>query len=370
MSANKSNPLGQGQEGLSFASALGVCVACGVIFLDSGKRIAALSAEAGKILGLDPNQILGHSFEGLPEPLPTIVREVLSSDEPPRERQLDLSGPGRQSIAVRIKPVRVRAAGEDSGLILVLTSVIAPERFEREIRQLDRLASIGTLAASMAHEIRNALVAGKTFTDLLLEKHKGDELVEVVRRETARIDALVSRMLKFAGTTGETFSPVHLHEILERSFCLMQAQLASRAIVLDRSFKASPDVVNGNDYALEQAFVNLLVNAVEAIGENGNLSVATERIVADPSPDGALRETAGVPELRVTIKDTGAGIAPANMDHMFEPFFTTKATGTGLGLVITRRIVQEHRGLMTIQSAPGQGTTFQITLPAMPARTE
>jgi two-component system, NtrC family, sensor histidine kinase HydH len=241
---------------------------------------------------------------------------------------------------------------------------LVQSRLDKQIRQLDRLASIGTLSASVAHEIRNALVAGKTFTDLLLEENKGGELVDVVRRETGRIDALVNRMLKFAGTNRDTFSPVHLHEMLDHSLRLVQPQLESRGIILDRSFQASPDIVNGDDYGLEQAFVNLLANAVEAIGEKGTLSVATERTPANPVPDGVLREQAGAAaQLRVTIRDTGVGIPAANMGHMFEPFFTTKPAGTGLGLVITRQIVQEHRGALTVQSQPGQGTIFQITLP-------
>src|SRR4029077_13252434 len=116
--------------------------------------------------------------------------------------------------------------------------------------------------------------------------------------------------------------------------------------------------VSGDDYELQQAFVNLLLNALEAMETNGTLTVATETVPANPPG-------ANWPQLRVTFKDTGGGILPENMERLFEPFFTTKSGGTGLGLAITRRILQEHRGSITAESRPGEGTTFEILLPAL-----
>ena len=150
--------------------------------------------------------------------------------------------------------------------MLVLHDLTPARQLEERLEQLDRLANIGTLAAGMAHEIKNALVAGKTFVDLLLEKHQDAELVEVVRREMGRIDAIVSRMLKFAGPARPAFSEVRLHEVLEHSLRLVQPQLEGKAIVLSRSFQAAPDRVSGDDYQLQQAFVNLFLNALEAMG--------------------------------------------------------------------------------------------------------
>jgi signal transduction histidine kinase len=144
---------------------------------------------------------------------------------------------------------------------------------------------------------------------------------------------------------------------------LVQPQLERKSVEVSRSFQAAPDLVQGDDYQLEQAFVNLFLNALEALGPNGTLSVATEvcSAQAKSARPGASMEG---PQLRVTIKDTGAGIPPENMARLFEPFFTTKPKGTGLGLPITRRIILEHRGDISVQSRPGQGTTFQILLPA------
>jgi signal transduction histidine kinase len=245
----------------------------------------------------------------------------------------------------------------------MLNDLTTARQLEERLNQLDRLANLGTLAATMAHEIKNALVAGKTFIDLLLEQNKEAELVEVVRREVARIAAIVSRMLKFSGPGRAEFGEVHLHEVLEHSLRLVEPQLAGKSAVLNRSFQAAPDLLKGDDYQLQQAFVNLFLNAVEALGPNGTLSVTTETCAPDAS-SGKRGSPANRPHLRVAIKDTGAGIAPENMARLFEPFFTTKPHGTGLGLAITRRIIQEHRGDISVESQPGQGTAFQILLPA------
>ena len=248
-------------------------------------------------------------------------------------------------------------------MVLVLNDLTPVQRIEQHIQQLDRLASVGTVAAGIAHEIKNALVAGKTFVDLLLEKHEDAELVEVVRREMGRIDAMVSRMRRFAGSDRPVFREVGLHEILDHSLRLIQPQLENRLISVNRSFQASPDRLHGDDYQLQQAFVNLFLNALEAMGPNGTLSVATNLLPSGATPADPGQKAAGT-RLGLLIQDNGIGIRPEHMARLFEPFFTTKPNGTGLGLLITRRIIQEHRGTITVESQPDKGTSFQITLPA------
>jgi signal transduction histidine kinase len=141
---------------------------------------------------------------------------------------------------------------------------------------------------------------------------------------------------------------------------LVQPQLASKSILLERSLQANPDGAKGDEYELQQAFVNLLLNALEAMTEKGKLTVTTSAL-----PEGI----SGLRRLQVVIQDTGEGILPEHMSHLFEPFFTTKAAGTGLGLAITRRIIQEHGGSISVESRPGQGTTFTVLLPLLVERT-
>jgi two-component system sensor histidine kinase HydH len=351
------------RESLSFATVLRNHLSCGVMLVDSGKKVGVLTGQARQLLGLDPEQASLPAFEALPAPVQAIVDDTLAAGQAPADREFKMDAGSRGKITLHLSAAPLAPNRKNSGAVVMLSDLTTARQLEARLGQLDRLANMGTLAATMAHEIKNALVAGKTFIDLLLEKNKDAELVEVVRREVARIDAIVSRMLKFSGPGRAEFGEVHLHEVLEHSLRLVEPQLASRFAVLNRSFRADPDLLPGDDYQLQQAFVNLFLNAVEALGENGTLSVTTETCA--PAASSLKRsDTVNQPHLRITIKDTGTGILPENMARLFEPFFTTKPHGTGLGLPITRRIILEHRGTLSVESQPGQGTTFQILLPA------
>jgi two-component system, NtrC family, nitrogen regulation sensor histidine kinase GlnL len=354
----------QPNEGSGFADLLDDCLAAGVILIDGKKKVTSLNRQAQDLLGLSPDQAALPSLAALPAVLRTMVRQALSSGKSSANRRFQLRtgnhGPTKlQASAMPLQPGR-----KNSGVVLVLNDLTPVQQIEQHIQQLDRLASIGTLAAGIAHEIKNALVAGKTFVDLLLEKHQDAELVEIVRREISRIDALVSRMRNFAGSPRPAFREVRLHEILDQSLRFVQPQLQGKQVLVNRSFLSSSDVLHGDDYQLQQALVNLLLNALEAMGSNGNLSVATNLLSASTVPEGRPKASTGT-QLRLTIQDNGIGIPPEHMARLFEPFFTTKPNGTGLGLLITRRIIQEHRGTITVESQPGQGTCFQITLPVL-----
>jgi len=215
----------------------------------------------------------------------------------------------------------------------------------------------------MAHEIKNALVAVKTFVDLLVEKNKDAELATIVGREMNRVNSIVGQLLKHASPSEPIRSSVRLHDVLEHSLRMVQHQLDGKLISVNRSFNAAPDAVHGDDRQLEQVFMNLFLNAIEATGNNGTLTIATELLPTAPLNSAPSQSTEG-PHVRVIVADTGVGIKPDHLDRMFELFFTTKTHGTGLGLPITRRIVQEHNGLITVQSELQKGTTFSILLPA------
>jgi two-component system sensor histidine kinase HydH len=359
---NDSAKIAETREPLSFAAVLRNQASCGIILVDSGKKLGVLTGQARQLLGLAPDQTILPAFEALPAPLQAIFRETSASGQAPADRQIELEAGSRGRITLQLSAAPLEPNRKNSGAIVMLSDLTAARQLEERLDQLDRLANMGTLAATMAHEIKNALVAGKTFIDLLLEKNKDAELVEVVRREISRIDAIVSRMLKFTGPARGKFGEVRLHEVLEHSLRLVEPQLTSKSAVLNRSFQAAPDLLQGDDYQLQQAFVNLFLNAVEALGPNGTLSVTTETCA--PGARSVKRGApANRPHLRVAIEDTGTGIAPENMARLFEPFFTTKPQGTGLGLAITRRIILEHRGTISVKSQPGQGTAFEIILP-------
>ena len=222
----------------------------------------------------------------------------------------------------------------------------APVR--QNLQRLDRLANLGLFSASIAHEIKNGLVAINTFCEMLLEQAENREMAGMVRSELKRIDGLVTQMLRLASPRPPTLAPINVNAHLDLSLRLFEHQIAARMITLRRDYRAAPDTVRGDESRLQQAFMNLLLNAVEAMPNGGELTASTE--------------TAGG-SIRIAIRDTGGGIAPETFGHIFETFFTTKKQGTGLGLAITRQVIEEHHGAIEVQSEVGRGSTFLITLP-------
>jgi len=228
-------------------------------------------------------------------------------------------------------------------------ALTSPEKMQR----LDRLANLGMLSAGMAHEIKNGLVAIKTFVDLLLEKNQDAEMGEVVRNELIRIDALATQMMRIAAPQQAAHQPVRVHEVLDQALRLLQPLISTKLIALKRNYRADADTVQGDGGQLQQVFMNLLLNAVESMGPNGLLTVTTEIGAGDVDP----------PVLIIQIRDTGMGIASEIAERLFEPFFTTKKNGTGLGLAISHRIMTEHRGTIHVESVPGKSSLFSLSLP-------
>lgn len=227
------------------------------------------------------------------------------------------------------------------------------------MQRLDRLANLGTLSAGVAHEIKNGLTPIKTFIELLLQKSEEmdladeeKELAAVVARELSRIDSMASQMLKFAAPKATSFANLQIQDVLEHSLRLLQHQLSGKMISVKRDYKARLDTARADEARLQQVFMNILFNAVEAMGVNGTLALSTD-----------ISETAGKKYLLVRIKDTGIGIPAENLSRLFEPFFTTKKNGTGLGLAISQRIILEHQGKIEVKSELHKGSVFTISLP-------
>ena len=252
---------------------------------------------------------------------------------------------------------------KEAPVAFLVNDLAPPVELEHKLRQLERLASVGTLSAGMAHEIRNALVALRSFTDLLLEKMREADLATLARREIDRIDSLVGRVLSFSGPVRRLASAVSLQETLEHSLLLVQSRLKAKSITVNRRFQPAPAVVRGEDIQLQQAFLNLLLNALDAMEPKGKLTL-TIRPVEPPSAPAAGHNGPVFAQIRVSVQDTGPGISAENLPRLFEPFFTTKPQGTGLGLSITRRIIHEHHGEISVRSEPGKGAIFEILLPA------
>ena len=195
------------------------------------------------------------------------------------------------------------------------------------IQRLDRLASIGTLSAGLAHEIKNALVAVTTFVQDLVERNKDSELAELVSRELRRIDSIVSQMLNFAGPPRPSFAVASVHGIVDQCLRLIHPQLEAKQIHLHRAFGATRDGVEGDEYQLEQALLNVFLNALAAMDAQGQLDVETSISERHLQSAASSVGTVAIPD-HFRFR---AGIPPENLSRLFEPFFSTKPHGTGFG---------------------------------------
>lgn len=263
------------------------------------------------------------------------------------------------------------ASDEIAALIEVadqLAITIENSRLFGVLRERDRLAALGEMSAGLAHEIRNPLAAIKgAAQELDPGRIGGDdgELMQIIIDEVNRLNVVVTEFLDYARPFRGTFVPMNLNDAVRRTAQLMQHDLANVEMVVE----LQPDLpdVSGDAERLQQVMINLILNAADAMGRKGRLTITT-RTSADLS-DIALWSLKG-PKMfvEVRIKDEGPGIPSRLLEQIFIPFFTTKARGTGLGLALCQRIVQHHGGTIEVRSVEGQGATFVVRLPALPQK--
>ncbi len=251
--------------------------------------------------------------------------------------------------------------GAVAGTILLLENVTEHVRLEEQLQISEKMASIGLLAAGVAHEVNTPLTGISSYTQMLLEQADPADprtvLLEKIERQTFRAAKIVSGLLTLSrpGTPGGERMPVDLNTVITDVFSLLEHQFEVGKIKVRRDLSDVPVMVLGIEHQLQQVFLNLFLNARDAMPRGGWLTVATR-----------LEDTFAVAE----VGDTGSGIPPEQIARIYDPFFTTKAIGrgTGLGLSISYGIVREHDGAIQCESAVGQGTRFTLTLPvAVPA---
>jgi len=227
------------------------------------------------------------------------------------------------------------------------------EDTQRQILQSEKLASIGRLAAGVAHEINNPLTGVLTFSHLLKERSNEEDVIkdlDVIIQETKRVREIVRNLLEFARQSPPNKESINLNEIVRQLLKLVTSQKEFRKIKLEETYDANLPEVLVDKNQIQQVFLNLLLNAGEAIVEEGKITIST---------------THNEENIQVAISDSGCGIADEEMDKIFDPFYTTKPVGqgTGLGLSISYGIIQQHHGTIHCESKVGTGTTFTVLLP-------
>jgi two-component system, NtrC family, sensor histidine kinase HydH len=224
---------------------------------------------------------------------------------------------------------------------------------EEQLRRADRLSALGELSASMAHEIRNPLGSIKGAVEILKDDYGEDEakyeFIKILLKETDRLNRIVQEFLGFARPKQPELQQADMNEAIESVLALTSQEARKSGVKVEKRLDPAIGSRSLDAGLLKQAFLNLVLNAIQAMPKGGVLSV--ESRIKDSF-------------IEVTISDTGTGIPDENRKKLFSPFFTTKKNGTGLGLAITYRIIENHRGSIDVVSGPGKGTTFTVRIPA------
>jgi len=266
-------------------------------------------------------------------------------------------------LSVTVSPLLL-ADGVRAGTIILLRDLTNIRELEEAVRKSDRLSALGTLAAGLAHEIKNPLGGIRGAAQLLdMELAEDDELrdcTRVVLKEVQRVNRIVEELLDLSSPRSLNLVGVNLHKILAHIVFLQQQASEGKEIIFQRHLDPSIPPILADEGRITQLFLNLVKNAVEAVGDSGIIEISS-RIVSEYSMtqkgEGRSRMVA------IEIADNGAGIPAEAIENLFTPFYTTKEKGTGLGLAISQKIVAEHRGMIRVDSNAGSGTTFTIMLP-------
>jgi signal transduction histidine kinase len=235
---------------------------------------------------------------------------------------------------------------------------------QERLRRAERLATLGELSAAVAHEIKNPLagIAGavRVMADDLPASDPRKEIMGEILEQVRRLDKSVKDLLTFAKPSPPEWARCDLHPLVDRVLVLLAEHPSAKAIKIRRCYAPDLPAVDGDAAQLGRVFLNLFLNAIQAMPAGGELTIATARHLgeepAGPAPGHG-------PVVEVAVTDTGPGIPAEALRDIFQPFFTLKHQGTGLGLPISRRIVEDHGGWVDVESAPGRGATFRVFLP-------
>jgi two-component system, NtrC family, sensor histidine kinase PilS len=340
----------------AFANLIFESVGTGLIALDREHRVTALNRAAEQITGVAAAAVMGRPWSvlGSSVPLAVIESEIETSGRGSAWREVTLRRGDGDDIPVRMTFSALRAGdGRGIGLIAACEDLSAIRAMEARMRAADRLASLGRMAANIAHEIRNPLAALSGAVEVMAAGAADDtreRLGQIVLKETGRLNGIIREFLEYARPAPLSLTSVNVAEAVDEVLLLLEHQTPAGTLKAVREFPpALTWTVDRQQF--RQAVWNLCLNAVQAMPEGGELRVTM---------------TAGG-RLVLRVRDTGEGIEAADLGHIFEPFFSTKSAGSGLGLALVHRIVQDHGGDIDVYSRPRLGSTFTVTLPAVNA---
>ncbi|MBN1445833.1 MAG: PAS domain S-box protein [Candidatus Omnitrophica bacterium] len=325
----------------------------GVIGTDAGGMVTVVNREAERIIGFEKGQAEGRHFnETLPDEIRKIFSYSIEKKKGLRHLKFVIERGGEEISLDATSSLFSDREGNLSGAQVIFADVTHINELEEGMKRAEKFASLGIMAAGIAHEIKNPLVSIQTFAHLLPERYNDKEFREMFSsltiKEVARINALIEQILVFAKPRGAVFEEVNLIDVLKTTAILLSAQFPEKSIEIKEDYCQDVLNIEGDEGKLKQAFLNICINSAQSLKTKGVIEISADE-------NGA--------SARVEIRDSGCGIKKDVIDKIFEPFFTTREKGTGLGLAIVTRIIDEHKGSIKVESAEGKGTRVIVELP-------
>ncbi|MBW2283954.1 MAG: PAS domain-containing protein [Deltaproteobacteria bacterium] len=327
----------------------------GLLAVDGEGHIASFNQTAESILQMPNSEVLGKAPEAV---LPIPFRGL--GDELKRDgRLINREIACQRADGVRIPLEIIATAIEDErrshqAYAVLFRDLSEIRRLKEEVARSQRLASIGRLAAGVAHEIRNPLSSIKGFATYFKHRYKDvpedQNTAEIMIQEVERLNRVIGELLEFARPMHLQNRRVDVKELIAHSSRLIQGDLAGKRMHLDVRLPSDIATVSVDPDRVNQVLLNLYLNAMDAMGDGGALSVD-------------VRRPTGTNDMEIVVADTGSGIGEADLAQIFDPYFTTKSSGTGLGLAIVHKIMEAHGGEVRVRSNSGRGTTVTLYFP-------
>jgi len=338
----------------AFSDSLVENMPIGLAAFDGAGILTAFNQTAETLLNRKASEVLGtKAGEVLPESLREIFLE-LTARQRIIEREIECTPAGGRSLPLEV--IATTLAQEDGaflGYVILFRDMTEVHRLQQEIARNRRLASLGSLAAGVAHEIRNPLSSLKGFATYFRERHRDDpsdrETAEVMITEVDRLNRVIGQLLEFARPVTVTPVPTSLQMVIRHALKTVEGQAREKGIRIEAEIPSEIGEIPLDADRISQVFMNLFLNAFAAMEAGGILRVSVGR-----------QEERTV---RISVSDTGVGIRKEDLPRVFDPYFTTKPSGTGLGLPIVQKIVEAHKGEVFMTSEPGKGTTVMVLLP-------
>jgi PAS domain S-box-containing protein len=352
---------------------------CGILTIDREGRLVMVNEPARQILEMSEEPVQGTPIEvALREhqQVAQILRESFSLSSLPSRAEIDLrsrSDRGK-TIGFTISLVRDESSRPIGAAIFFKDLTHVEHKEERE-RLRDRLAALGQMAANLAHEIRNPLASIEVSCSLLKRRLRHEaavgDLLDKIIAEVRRLDRTITSSLEFVRPISPALAPARIEPILEEALAVANGRGSRPGIVIRRTYASNVPEFLIDRGQIREVFVNLFLNAMEAMGPEGKLEVATALVPAPAAasipyrPPGSAEGSAQAFDhyVEVRVADTGCGVAEEHVDKLFYPFFTTKKQGSGVGLSMAKKIVDSHRGLIDVETQRGAGTVFRVRLP-------